>query len=276
MFLNFTKLICRSLQLTFLSAAVAGFSFAASICFGDSAATQPADSTSATADQTASSPSDSSNPTPQVGRFVFVQNEPSLFEYDFPTLSFQDASLFDVLSKLSQTSDTNLVASWGALAHAGVDPKAKLTFELPAQDYRHELVDVLRKYAPHVFMVISADENVILINTRDSDDQQLVVRDYWVQDLTTNLPQIIQAGKNLQAIDAAPATQPAAKPPLETNILELISSTVRPEIWVNHGGKATITQVGDRVIVTAPLNVQAILDGPKTYNPDAVPLYIMY
>jgi hypothetical protein len=254
----------------------------------DSAATQPANSqavgpttqnTSAAENNAPPAASDPDFRPAQVGSIIFVQNQPSLFVYNFSPLTFQNATLFDVLGKLAGISSTNLVAGWPALAKAGVNPKTRLSFDLPEQGYRDELVGVLREYAPKVFMVISADQNVIFINTRDADDQQLVVRDYWVQDLMANLPRIVQAGTNLETIDAVASTQPGkpvAKPPMETNILEFISSTVRPEIWVNHGGKATMSLIGDRVIVEAPLNVQAILDGPKTYNPDAAPLYIMY
>jgi hypothetical protein len=81
-----------------------------------------------------------------------------------------------------------------------------------------------------------------------------------------------------------PTTRPAnrevplnIKKPYATDIVELITSTVRPEIWKNHGGKyAEVTVSGNRVMVRAPASVQAILDGPKVYNPNAVPMYLNY
>ena len=243
-----------------------------------SPANQPAFADTGAANN-ASTTSNAKFPFPLIGRIVFSQTDPSLFEYDFPALNFQNASLFEVLTKLAQMSNTNVVAGWPALARAGIDSKSQLSFNLPAQDYRHELAGVLSEYAPKVFLVVSADQNVIFINTRDADDQQLVVKDYWLEDLTANLPQIIQAGANLQAIGTASTTQPAqiiAKLPKQADMMGIISSMVRPEIWVNHGGKATIVESEQHVIVTAPLNVQAILDGPKTYNPDAAPRYLMY
>lgn len=60
------------------------------------------------------------------------------------------------------------------------------------------------------------------------------------------------------------------------NIVELISDTVRPEIWKNHGGKAEIYALGEYVTIKAPAYVHALLDGPKVYNPNKAPTYIQY
>ena len=67
--------------------------------------------------------------------------------------------------------------------------------------------------------------------------------------------------------------RPAAteKSGVSTSIIEIITSAVRPEIWKVNGGKiGEISQaVNDRVTITAPASVHAILDGPKHYNPNA-------
>jgi hypothetical protein len=93
------------------------------------------------------------------------------------------------------------------------------------------------------------------------------------------LPRIIRAGTNLETFRKPGAKNVARKPgphhPISTNILELITNTVRPRIWLNHGGKANISEVNDLVTVTAPASVQAILKGPSHYNPHAAPLYLM-
>jgi hypothetical protein len=62
-----------------------------------------------------------------------------------------------------------------------------------------------------------------------------------------------------------------------TSITDLITSTVRPEIWKVNGGKiGEIAIVGDRVTIKAPQSVHALLDGPTRYNPNKVPMYIGY
>ncbi len=62
-----------------------------------------------------------------------------------------------------------------------------------------------------------------------------------------------------------------------TDIVEIITPTVRPELWKVNGGKyGEIAVVGNRVTVKAPQSVQAILDGPKFYDPNARPHYLNY
>ena len=75
----------------------------------------------------------------------------------------------------------------------------------------------------------------------------------------------------MQAAKPKPAPRPGS-----TNILELITDTVRPEIWVNHGGKSEVYAVGNQVTIKAPASVHALLDGPKVYNPNKVNSYVQY
>jgi hypothetical protein len=77
----------------------------------------------------------------------------------------------------------------------------------------------------------------------------------------------------------ASGISPSEKPKnnYSTNIIELIASAVRPEIWKVNGGKiGEIAVVGDRVTIKAPASVHAILDGPTFHNPNAAPVYINY
>ncbi|HVT79408.1 MAG TPA: hypothetical protein VHM90_02025 [Phycisphaerae bacterium] len=115
------------------------------------------------------------------------------------------------------------------------------------------------------------------------------------------MPRIVKGGTNLNEIGtgmvtdyadprqpldlskappSAAATTEAPKPKPatgdSTNILEVITDTVRPEIWRNHGGKGEIALVGNRVTIKAPASVHALLDGPKVFNPNKVPAYVNY
>lgn len=87
------------------------------------------------------------------------------------------------------------------------------------------------------------------------------------------------------AAAATPAATPsprakAPRPPTGNNtvgITELITSTVRPEIWKVNGGKVgEIGVYGNRVTIRAPQSVHALLEGPKRHDPNKVPLYVGY
>jgi hypothetical protein len=78
---------------------------------------------------------------------------------------------------------------------------------------------------------------------------------------------------------ATAKTPPKASPArsTSTSITELITSTVRPDIWKVNGGKVgEIAVVGNRVTIRAPQSVHALLEGPSHYNPNKVPMYVGY
>ncbi len=215
----------------------------------------------------------------ETGRCFFVVNDAALLAHVVPALVLKQVTLPQILDKLSRMTKTNLVGSWAAMQRRHIDLKRRENVRLGAASYRQDMVAVLKQFAPHVHMVITAQENVLFVTTQQQDDETLITRTYHLEDLIENLPRIIRAGTNLETFRKPGAKNVARKPgphhPISTNILELITNTVRPRIWLNHGGKANISEVNDLVTVTAPASVQAILKGPSHYNPHAAPLYLM-
>lgn len=215
----------------------------------------------------------------EIGRCVFVVNDSALLAHVLPALHLKQVTLAQAMDKLSRITKTNLVGSWAAMQRQHIDLKKRANVHLSADSYRQDMVAVLKQFAPHVRMVITAQDNVLFVTTQQQDDETLVTRTYHLEDLIANLPRIIRASTNLETFRKAGHKNAAHKPPphrpISTNILELITNTVRPRIWLNHGGKANISEVNDLVTVTAPASVQAILKGPSHYNPNAAPLYLM-
>ena len=216
-------------------------------------------------------------------------NDPSLLKHTLPPVVFQHKTLSDMLNTFSNLTNTNVAAGWAAMAQAGIKANRRITLRLPRQGYKLDLVAALKAYAPDERMVISADQNVIFINTQAADNQHLIMRTYWLEDLIANLPRYINPNsfqkKNTKAGKSRPSAAGADNAGkqsagqnnhhgAQSNILQLITNHVEPKIWLDHGGKATISQVGNKVIVIAPASVQALLQGPSHYNPNAVPLFM--
>jgi hypothetical protein len=83
--------------------------------------------------------------------------------------------------------------------------------------------------------------------------------------------------KELESGERISPSEPRKNDNYSTNIIELITSAVRPEIWKVNGGKiGEIAVVGDHVTIKAPASVHAVLDGPTFHNPNAAPVYINY
>ncbi|MGC8560877.1 MAG: hypothetical protein ACP5O1_09385 [Phycisphaerae bacterium] len=210
----------------------------------------------------------------QIGRVIFVLNDPKLVAVSMPKLTIKHLTIEQVFRKFRRLSGQNMVNNWAAVKGCGTNLKKKLSFNLPAQSLRLDMAVALKRFARRHRFVVTADQNVIFLTTQKQDDQHLIFRSYYLPNLMANLPRIIRGGRDLQHLTGDP--KKSKKIPLGTNIVQLISSTVMPHVWLNHGGKATITEVNNRVIVIAPPCVQAILKGPRHFNPNAAPRYLLY
>ena len=265
----------------------------------DSVAAKGTAASSPTTQPTAQLPPNKNFRPAEIGGVIFVLNDPSLLKHVLPPMAFHHKTLSDVLTTFSTLTNTNVAAGWAAIAHAGIKPNRRLTLRLPKQGYKLDLVAALKSFAPDVRMVISADQNVIFVNTQAANNQHLIMRTYWLEDLIANIPRYINphsferkkstagaGGKSSRqehsADGSAAGTHSSGNASAgqnkqfhtQTNILQLITDHVEPKIWLDHGGKATISQVGNKVIVIAPASVQALLQGPSHYNPNAAPLFM--
>ncbi len=255
----------------------------------DSTTAKSTAASSPTTQPTAQLPPNKNFRPAEIGGVIFVLNDPSLLSHVLPPIAFHHKTLSDVLTTFSTLTNTNVAAGWSAMAHAGIKPNRRVSFHLPKQGYKLDMVAALKTFAPDVRMVISADQNVIFVNTQAADNQHLIMRTYWLDDLIANIPRYInpysferrkspvgaggKPSRREHSADKASAGQ-NKQSRTQTNILQLITDHVEPKIWLDHGGKATISQVGNKVIVIAPASVQALLQGPSHHNPNAAPLFM--
>ncbi len=227
----------------------------------------------------------------QIGYVIFVENQPKLLAQKLPRLVLRQITLNQAIKRMAALTGENFAVGWPALKRAGIAGKKPHDVTLPAATCRRDLAGLFRVFARHKRLVISADENVIFITTEAQDDQRLILRTYWLPDILANLPRIIPPAAILQrmrhpgkgphhkAVWPAGYTPGQSKKkrrqPVSTDLISLITNAVRPKIWANHGGNATMTEVGNKVIVDAPASVQALLAGPSHYHPNAVPRFFM-
>jgi len=153
----------------------------------ESVATKTTAASSPTTQPTALLPPNKNFRPAEIGGVIFVLNDPSLLNHVLPPMAFHHKTLSDVLTTFSTLTNTNVAAGWAAMVHAGIKPNRRLTLRLPKQGYKLDLVAALKLYAPDVRMVISADQNVIFVNTQAADNQYLIMRTYWLEDLIRSL-----------------------------------------------------------------------------------------
>jgi hypothetical protein len=250
----------------------------------------------------------------QVGRVTFVDNDKTLLAARTPAFDLKSASLRSAVRQVADATRSNIVLGLRGLQDAGVDPGATLDFSAPAGTAKETLLALLQTAAPNVDIVITAEDKVISIATQAQADNTVVTRTYFLEDLLANVPRFVSPDTNLneiggrptnQSLDfstpvsysalaayragtssstAAPAKAPARtsahRPSPDNNsigITELITSTVRPDIWKVNGGKVgEIGVYGNRVTIRAPQSVHALLEGPKRHDPNKVSMYVGY
>jgi hypothetical protein len=239
-----------------------------------------------------------------VGKVTLVENDKALLAKTVKAATLKDVSLKLAARKLADAADTNVVLGIRGLESAGVDVNAPRTFSVKAGTLKQALLDVLQAAVPEQDMVITADDGVVQVVTQAQADNTVVTRSYFLDDVLANLPRVVPATMDLgtmkddaaksppvpaaakdvkAARSGATANGTAKKPagrggPARDNaadILRLIAASVRPEIWKINGGKiGELSLAGDRLWVTAPQSVHAILDGPKHARRNANPMYI--
>ncbi len=238
-----------------------------------------------------------------VDNVTFVDTDKKLLAAVVGDADMKAISTQAAIRKIADLAKENIVLGIRGLEEANIEVREKHDFAIKRGTVKDALLEIVHTAMPDTPLVVTAEDNVIEIATQAQADQQMVTKIYYLDDLLANIPRFMPADTNLNDIGARPdlppltvrsdqplsiasnytaSGEPIKKPPPKpvrrpsTNLAELISETVRPEIWRNHGGKGEISIVNDRVHVTAPKSVHALLEGPSHVNPNQGPLYLMY
>ena len=249
------------------------------------------------------------------GNQIYVDWDKKLLAAKLPAVKIENLPLAEGISKLAVLSQTNLALGLSGMKKAGIDTKMPVTLmrgEGTLRDALEELLEAPAKINP---LVITAEDNVVFITTQAQADHDVVTRAYYIEDLMGNVSRYIPGGTNLHrpattqstptnqastsslpgpaapltipgtnvVLPAPPTKNPAPPPPPPlpprslNPLLEVITANVRPEIWkVNGGTIGEIAEFKNRITITAPKSVHALLEGPSHYNPNAVPMYVDY
>jgi hypothetical protein len=239
----------------------------------------------------------------QIGPVLLINKDDRLLVAKVPHMSLKETSLQDAIRKIAQASGKNIVLGIRALEEEGVNTASPRDFEIQEGTVRSAIFSILRTATGDLPMVVTSEENVVTVVTQSQADNEVITRHYYLDDLLGNIGRWMAGGTDLGDIpsrfgigakstdlssppDPAEYGKPtglfidkekAKAPPISTNIADLITSTVRPEIWKVNGGKiGEIGVAGNIVVIRAPRSVHVLLDGPRRYDPNRVPLYVGY
>lgn len=207
-----------------------------------------------------------------------------------PEVRFEGVPLGDAIEFLRDVSGANLHVNWRALEAAAVSKDTAITLRLRRVPMRKVLKTMLNEAAPGV-LAFYVEDNVIHVTTRELADEQMITRVFDVRDLLVDVPDFTgpdfnlaggngnsgggfgnsgggfgggsgsgglfgNSGGNNSNNDNETTVTRAER---AEQLIDLITSTIRPEIWQVNGGKASIRYFNGNLIITAPRTVLGVM-----------------
>lgn len=201
-----------------------------------------------------------------------------------PHLRLEAVAFSDAIDLLRDTGRFNLRVDWRALELAGIDRSTPVTLFLRNVSVRRALEALLREAGAGQKLAWELVDGVVEVTTQEEADKILTVEVYDVRDLLfTPLdagepPQVefqlepverggggggggqgLFGGGNAGGANRGAAQTPDAK---GAALVDLIVSTIRPEVWDLNGGTASIRYLDGMLIVSAPRSVHQLLGTP--------------
>jgi hypothetical protein len=208
------------------------------------------------------------------------------------SVRFDQIALVDVVDYFRDTTGANVVVEWKELELVGIGKDSTVSLKLRNVPTRKALQAALEAAAPGL-LTFYISENVITITTQAKADSVMITRSYPVQDLIVDIPDFTgpslaltdniggkkgrdstsrsgggssSGGSSLFGGGDNNSNKDEEKSKTKTeraqSLIDLITSTIRPEIWDVNGGKATIKFFNGHLIITAPRSVQEAIGGP--------------
>ena len=228
-----------------------------------------------------------------VPRAALASRSSGILSQRLPELKFQGVALKDCLDFLRDVTSANIHVNWKILEAAGISQDAQINLHVHDITLRKALNLILSEAGGNVALTFMMDDNIIEITTAEMADKIVVTRIYPVEDLIVDVPDFTDAPNlSLQAVSTGgsggngggngggnnggggaggggllpkggnqTAEKPLTRQERADQLVELVREIIRPEIWKENGGPASIRYFSGKLIVTAPRSVQEAIGG---------------
>ncbi|MCL2647701.1 MAG: hypothetical protein FWD61_11945 [Phycisphaerales bacterium] len=205
-------------------------------------------------------------------------------------LNVDAIALERVINFLRDVSGTNIIVDWKVLEAAGVNKQTPISLQVRELTLRKMLQLVLDQASPQTQLVFSVDSNVLEITSQEEADKVLITKVYIVDDLVMpNNHKVTPPSFNLSDITKGGTTSGGSGGGTSSNsnsslftdtsstssggeadtsekrgadLVSLIRDVIRPSIWKENGGTASIKYFSGKLVVTAPVSVHEAIGGP--------------
>lgn len=216
-----------------------------------------------------------------------------------PEVKFQGATLKDCFEFLRDVTSANIHVNWKALEAAGIGQDTQVNVRLREVSLRKVLNTLLSEAGAGVGLTYYTADGVIEVTTAELADKEMITRVYPVDDLLMEIPDFDNApdfslnssgsggsggsggrsssrggggggggGGGLFGGGGGGGGQDRGSEKTTTKaeraeaLVTLIRETVRPDIWRENGGIASIRYYNGHLVVTAPRSVHEAIGGP--------------
>jgi hypothetical protein len=205
----------------------------------------------------------------------------TLLETRLPSANLTNVSLVDAIDFLRDIAGVNITVDWKELAAINISKDAQINLQLHDVTAGKVLSLILSQAGPGDLLTYSIDDNVVQVTTRAVSDQQLItvvyyvtdllqpndVFDYTISNITGGSAQVTGGsgggGGGSQSLTTnSKGSQTKTTDQKAMDLIKLIETVVRPEVWRDNGGSASMEYLNGNLIVTAPRSVQEAIGGP--------------
>ena len=201
-----------------------------------------------------------------------------------PATNLDNVSLSDAIDFLRDVSGANIHVNWRALEGIGVGKDAQVNVKLRSVTLRKVLDLVVSEAGAGSALTYYVDQGVIEVTTRELADKDQFTRVYPIQDLIVEVPDFAGPDFNItnnntgggrgggggggsgifsgsSGTGSSKDEKTMTRAERADALIEVITSTIQPEIWQANGGSAAIRFFNGSLIVTAPRSVHEALGG---------------
>lgn len=200
----------------------------------------------------------------------------SMLDRPVGELKLDKVPLSDAIDFLRASTNVNLHVDWHELEAAGVTKDSPVSVHLSNLPLRKALNFVLSGQGTATWFI---DQGVIEITTQAVADKHMYTRVYPVDDLIVDVPNFIGPQFSLQNAAQNGSTGGGGQSPFQDNntntnttpekvktksergqdLVDLITQTIRPDVWKANGGEATIAYYNGMLVVHAPRQVHELI-----------------
>jgi hypothetical protein len=198
-----------------------------------------------------------------------------------PEMKLTGVSFGEAVDFLRDVSGANIHVNWKALEEQNVTADTQVNLRLRSVSLRKVLNLLLSEAGGGEALAFYVDAGVIEITTKEMADKKVYTRVYPVEDLVTDIPDFVDApdfslqsstqqsqggGGGSQGLFSNQSGE-RDREPVKTKeergaeLVALITETIRPDVWADNGGTATIRYFRGSLVVTAPRSVHEQLGG---------------